>query len=132
VAELLSLRGCRITILEALPVLAPQMARNNRTDLVLRLRAAGVAFHTKAKVLRRSGERVECIVDGTPLTAAAEIVVAAIGAIANRDILAAVEAAGVPCTIIGDANVPGDFLSVLRDSSMAGLAIGLPHERLPA
>lgn len=27
---------------------------------------------------------------------------------------------------VGDANLPGDFLSVLRDASMAGLAIGLP------
>ncbi len=44
----------------------------------------------------------------------------------NRDVLPDVEAAGAPYTLVGDANLPGDFLSVLRDASMAGLAVGLP------
>ena len=43
-----------------------------------------------------------------------------------------VGAAGVPFTLVGDANHPGDFLSVLRDASMTGLALGLPSESLPA
>ena len=46
--------------------------------------------------------------------------------------LPAVEAAGVPFTLVGDTNHPGDFLSVLRDASMTGLALGLPSESLPA
>jgi enamine deaminase RidA (YjgF/YER057c/UK114 family) len=47
-----------------------------------------------------------------------------------ENLKAAVEAAGVPSTRVGDANLPGDFLSVLRDASMTGLGIGLPSERL--
>jgi hypothetical protein len=47
-------------------------------------------------------------------------------------VVPAVEASGVPFTLIGDANHPGDFLSVLRDASMTGLALGLPSESLPA
>jgi hypothetical protein len=36
-----------------------------------------------------------------------------------------VEASGIPFTLVGDANQPGDFLSVLRDASMVGLALGM-------
>ena len=132
VADMLALRGCRMTVLEALPGLAPNMARNNRTDLLIRLRAAGTVFHTKARVRRLSGARLEFAVDGAPQAIDVDVVIAAIGAVANRDVVPAVEAAGVPYTLIGDANQPGDFLSVLRDAAMTGLALGLPSESLPA
>ncbi len=126
-ADMLALRRCRITVLEALPTLAPQMARNNRTDLLLRLRAAGVRCHTGAQVQGMRGGRLEFTVDSVPQALdGVDHVVAAIGAVPNRDVVPAVEAAGVPYTLVGDANLPGDFLSVLRDASMAGLAIGLP------
>lgn len=131
VADILALRGCRITVLEASAVLAPSMARNNRIDLLLRLRAAGVRFHTDARVERLDDERrLLFTADGRP-QAVEDVrhVVAAVGAVPNRDALPEIEAAGVPYTLVGDANLPGDFLSVLRDASMAGLAIGLPLAR---
>ncbi|WP_431268937.1 NAD(P)/FAD-dependent oxidoreductase [Dankookia sp. P2] len=132
VADILALRGCRMTVLEALPALAPNMARNNRTDLLIRLDAAGVAFHTGARVRRLAGTRLEFSVQNAPHAIDVDLVIAAIGAVANRDVLPAVEGAEVPFTLVGDANHPGDFLSVLRDASMAGLALGLPSESLPA
>jgi dimethylglycine catabolism A len=130
VADILALRRCRIFVLEALPMLAPQMARNNRTDLMLRLKAVGAVFHTKVRVQRQRGRLLEFTVDGKPQALNCDVVVAAVGATANRDVMAAVKASSLSYTIIGDANQPGDFLSVLRDASMAGLAIGLPQERL--
>lgn len=126
VAEILALRRCRITVLEALPAIAPAMARNNRTDIMIRLREAGVVFHTRA--------RVECLADGAlhfAVDGAAQRldgvthVVAAVGALPNRDALPIVEATGLPHTLVGDANQPGDYLSVLRDAWMVGLALGL-------
>ncbi len=130
VADVLLARGCRMTVLEMAPTLAPQMARNNRTDLLIRLREAGVGFHTKARVQRLQGNTLVFSVDGKAQGIEADLVIAAIGAVPNRDALPAVEAAGVPYTLVGDANLPGDFLSVLRDASMTGLGIGLPSERL--
>jgi 2,4-dienoyl-CoA reductase-like NADH-dependent reductase (Old Yellow Enzyme family)/thioredoxin reductase len=130
VADVLLARGCHMTVLEVAPLLAPQMARNNRTDLLIRLRETGVGFHTKAQVLRQQGETLHATVDGVALMLEVDVVIAAIGAVPNRDVLSAVEAAGVPHTLVGDANLPGDFLSVLRDASMTGLGIGLPSERL--
>ena len=132
VADMLALRGCRMTVLEALPALAPSMARNNRTDLLLRLRAVGVEIHTKARMQRLAGTRLEITVADAPHAIDTDVVIAAIGAVANREVVPAVEASGVPFTLIGDANHPGDFLSVLRDASMTGLALGLPSESLPA
>jgi pyruvate/2-oxoglutarate dehydrogenase complex dihydrolipoamide dehydrogenase (E3) component len=128
VADMLILRGCRITVLEAMPTLAPQMARNNRTDLLLRLEAAGVRFHTRARVEGCIDGRLEFSADGVPhAVEGVDRIIAAIGALPNREVLPAVEAAGVPYTLVGDANQPGDFLSVLRDGFMTGLAVGLPH-----
>jgi NADPH-dependent 2,4-dienoyl-CoA reductase/sulfur reductase-like enzyme len=132
VADMLALRGCRTTVLEVLPALAPTMARNNRTDLLIRLRAAGVEFHTKARVRRLAGTWLGFTVDGAAHSVEVDAVVAATGAVANRDVVPAVEAAGVPFTLVGDCNHPGDFLSVLRDASMTGLALGLPSESLSA
>lgn len=132
VADVLVQRGYRITILEAGPAIAPAMARNNRTDLVLRLQQHGVALHTRVRVQRQVGRRLEFLLDGMPQSIeGVDVVIAAIGAIPNRDAVPAVEEAGVPYTLIGDANQPGDFLSVLRDAGMAALAIGLPHHPLP-
>jgi pyruvate/2-oxoglutarate dehydrogenase complex dihydrolipoamide dehydrogenase (E3) component len=128
VADMLTLRRCRITVLETMPTLAPQMARNNRTDLLLRLEQAGVRFHTKARVERLADGRLEFSAGGVPhAVEGVDQVIAAIGALPNRDVLPAVEAAGVPYTLVGDANQPGDFLSVLRDGFMTGMAVGLPH-----
>ncbi len=129
VAEILTLRECRVTILEAQKVLAPQMARNNRTDLTLRLRAAGTTFHTVAIASRVTDGMLHFSADGAAHTLPVDCIIAAIGATPNRDALAEVEATGIPFTLIGDANQPGDFLSVLRDASMTALAL---DERLPA
>ncbi len=125
-AEILALRRCRITVLEALPAIAPAMARNNRTDSMIRLRDAGAEFHTKARVQRFAGGRLEFTLDGVAqMIEGVDHLIAAIGAVPNRDVLPAVEASGIPFTLVGDCNQPGDFLSVLRDASMAAYAIGI-------
>ena len=88
-------------------------------------------LHTDALVEGLNGERrLRFTVGGAShVVEGVRHVVAAVGAAPNRDVLPEVEAAGVPYTVVGDANLPGDFLSVLRDASMAALAIGLPLAR---
>jgi len=126
VADVLAQRGCSISILEALPAIAPAMARNNRTDLMIRLREVGTSFHTKVRDARLAGDVLHFTEDGAAREIASVThVIAAIGALPNLDALAAVEDSGIPFTLVGDANQPGDFLSVLRDASMMGLALGM-------
>jgi hypothetical protein len=102
------------------------MARNNRTDLMIRLREVGTSFHTKVRDARLTGDVLHFTEDGIAreMTGVSHII-AAIGALPNLDALPAVEACGIPFTVVGDANQPGDFLSVLRDASMVGLALGM-------
>ena len=123
-ADLLATRGCRITVLEIQDTVAPEMARNNRFEVLARLQRAGTTILTDA--------RIEAVVDGQLAVAVQDAIVRidpgaaivlALGAVANRDVLPAVEAAGAPYVLVGDCNQPGDFLSAIRDASMAALAL---------
>jgi 2,4-dienoyl-CoA reductase-like NADH-dependent reductase (Old Yellow Enzyme family)/thioredoxin reductase len=126
VAEMLSLRGCRVTVLEAMSAIAPAMARNNRTDMMIRLRAGGVAFHTGARAERQNDGALHFAIGGeVHRVDGITHVIAAVGALPNREPVGAVEATGLPYTLVGDANQPGDYMSVLRDAWMVGLALGL-------
>ncbi|MFM7302069.1 MAG: hypothetical protein ACKO4X_01940, partial [Alphaproteobacteria bacterium] len=83
-------------------------------------------FHTNVRDARMLGDALYFTEDGTAREIAGVThVIAAIGALPNQDALPVVEASGIPFTVVGDANQPGDFLSVLRDASMVGLALGM-------
>ena len=123
-ADLLATRGCRATVIEMLAAVAPDMARNNRFEVLARLKRAGTTILTDA--------RIESVVDGQLVVVArgvrvgltpGDTMVLALGAVANRDVLPAVEAAGAPYVLVGDCNQPGDFLTAIRDASMAALAL---------
>jgi hypothetical protein len=97
---------------------------------MIRLREVGTSFHTKVRDARLVGDMLHFTEDGAAqaLTGVTHVI-AAIGALPNLDVLAAVEASGMPFTLVGDANQPGDFLSVLRDASMVGLALASDPRR---
>jgi hypothetical protein len=90
----------------------------------------GTSFHTKVRDARLAGGVLHFTEDGTARELAGVThIIAAIGALPNLDALPAVEASGIPFTVVGDANQPGDFLSVLRDASMVGLALASDPRR---
>jgi 2,4-dienoyl-CoA reductase-like NADH-dependent reductase (Old Yellow Enzyme family)/NADPH-dependent 2,4-dienoyl-CoA reductase/sulfur reductase-like enzyme len=124
-ADLLTARGCRVTILEMGDTVAPGMARNNRFEVLDRLERG------RARIL--TGARVESVLDGRLVVDQrgdaleidpGDVVIVAIGPEPNRDVLPEIEAAGVPYVLVGDCNQPGDFLTAIRDASMAALALG--------
>lgn len=123
-ADLLATRACHVTVIEIQANVAPEMARNNRIDLLARLEQSGTVILTETFI--------ESVVDGqfvlarrgeTTHMAPGDVVVVAIGPEPNRDVLPAVEAAGAPYVLVGDCNRPGDFLTAIRDASMAALAV---------
>ena len=124
-ADLLSARGVRCTVVEALPTIAPGMARNNRIELVERVTARGVRIMTGATVIGAEVRALELEgTDGeTTRIDIGDLLIVAIGPVPDRDAVALCEAAGVPYAIIGDAWKPGDFLSCLRDAWMTALSI---------
>jgi 2,4-dienoyl-CoA reductase-like NADH-dependent reductase (Old Yellow Enzyme family)/NADPH-dependent 2,4-dienoyl-CoA reductase/sulfur reductase-like enzyme len=129
-ADLLVTRGCRVTVLEVLGVVAREMARNNRAEVLVRLEESHARIMTEAAI--------ESVVDGRFVVKQrgseiridpGDAVIVAIGPEPNRDVVPVIDGSGVPYVLVGDCNQPGDFLTAIRDASMAALAI---DRRLPA
>lgn len=125
VADFLAARGCNATIIELLAAAAPGMARNNRMELLERLAAAGVTIHLQTRIVSaRNRELLVSDRDGAEQRLpCGDALIFANGPRPNREVVAIVEDAGVPCSLIGDCAAPGDFLSAVRDGWMLGLAI---------
>jgi 2,4-dienoyl-CoA reductase-like NADH-dependent reductase (Old Yellow Enzyme family)/thioredoxin reductase len=128
-AEVLGARGCAVTVIEIQAIVAREMARNNRFDVLLRLEQHGVRLLTETViegvidgelVLVRKGERSRL----DP----GDAIVLAVGPEPNRDVTAIIEQAGLSSVFVGDCNRTGDFLSAIRDASMTVLAL---NNRLP-
>ena len=126
-------RGIRATVLEGLSVIAKEMARNNRYDVLERLEKGGARVLVNAPVESVEDGTVWAKIEGarTPVDAG-DLIIAAVGPIPNRDIVPEVERAGVPYALAGDCNQIGDFLSAVRDGWMLALGIDarLPQSRI--
>jgi len=126
-------RGIRATVLEGLSVIAKEMARNNRFDVLERLEKGGARVLVNAPVESVEDGTVWAKIEGarTPVDAG-DLIIAAVGPIPNRDIVPEVERAGVPYALAGDCNQIGDFLSAVRDGWMLALGIDarLPQSRI--
>jgi 2,4-dienoyl-CoA reductase-like NADH-dependent reductase (Old Yellow Enzyme family)/NADPH-dependent 2,4-dienoyl-CoA reductase/sulfur reductase-like enzyme len=123
-AECIAKRAKHVTILEGQSVVAKEMARNNRWDVLLRLRDAKAEIMTDAPVLSIDGDAIVCRNGATTVRhPAGDRIVLAIGPRPLRDVTQLADAAGVPWVMAGDCNnVPGDFLTAIRDASMIAWA----------
>ncbi len=123
-ADLLAARGCRVRVVEMTAELGMAMARNNRVDLLLRLADAGVVFHTETTVQSVGADTLALLHRGDVTRVPRDPhLLAATGPRSVTTIVATLDGLGLPHAVIGDANVPGDFLSGLRDACMVGHAI---------
>jgi 2,4-dienoyl-CoA reductase-like NADH-dependent reductase (Old Yellow Enzyme family)/thioredoxin reductase len=129
-AECIAKRAKHVAILEGQGVVAKEMARNNRWDVLLRLREAKAEIVTGAPVIRIEGDTILCKSgDNIVRHPAGDRIVLAIGARPSREVSQLAEAAGVPWVMAGDCNnVPGDFLTAIRDASMIAWAV---EEKFP-
>jgi NADH dehydrogenase FAD-containing subunit len=113
-----------VTILESQNVVAKEMARNNRWDVLLRLRDAKAQIITDAPVVSIESDAILCR-SGSQIVRhpAGDRIVLAIGPRPLRDVTQLADEAGVPWVMAGDCNnVPGDFLTAIRDASMIAWA----------
>ena len=130
-AECIAKRAKRVTILEGQNVVAKEMARNNRWDVLLRLREARAEIMTGVPVMSIEGDTISCR-RGEDIVRypAGDRIVLAVGARPQREVSKLADEAGVPWVMVGDCNnVPGDFLTAIRDASMIAWAA---EERFPA
>jgi 2,4-dienoyl-CoA reductase-like NADH-dependent reductase (Old Yellow Enzyme family)/NADPH-dependent 2,4-dienoyl-CoA reductase/sulfur reductase-like enzyme len=123
-AECIAKRAKTVTILEGQSVVAKEMARNNRWDVLLRLRDAKAVIITDAPVLSIDGDVILCRSGATTVHhPTGDRIVLAIGPRPLRDATQLAEEVGVPWVMAGDCNnVPGDFLTAIRDASMIAWA----------
>jgi 2,4-dienoyl-CoA reductase-like NADH-dependent reductase (Old Yellow Enzyme family)/thioredoxin reductase len=127
---LIHYRGIHATVIEGLSVIAREMARNNRYDVLDRLAKSGARVITDAPVESIDGDNVWVTRDGKrEAISAGDMVVVAIGPLPNRDVVPEVERAGAPYALAGDCNQVGDFLTAVRDGWMIATAVDM---RLPA
>ena len=129
-ADTLGERGCQVTVIEMQGVVAKEMARNNRFDVVARVEASGATILTNTVIdslrdgefVLRTGERVHSVPVG-------DAVILAVGPAPDLRVMPEIEAAGIPHVLVGDCNKPGDFMTAIRDASMVAVAIQM---RTPA
>lgn len=123
---LIHYRGVKATVIEGLPVIAKEMARNNRYDVLARLAKGGARVITSAPVESVEGDTIWAMVGGarTPVEAG-DLIISAIGPLPNRDIVPEVERSGAAYVLAGDCNQIGDFLTAVRDGWMLALAIDM-------
>ena len=126
---LIHYRGVKAVVLEGLSVIAKEMARNNRYDVLDRIAKGGAQVLTNAPVESIEGNTIWIKRDGKrEAIDAGDMIIVAIGPLPNRDIVPEVERAGAQYVLAGDCNQIGDFLAAVRDGWMLGTAIDF---RLP-
>jgi len=126
---LIHYRGIKATVIEGAAVIAREMARNNRFDVLDRLKKAGAQVLTDAPVESIAGDKVWVMRNGKREGIdAGDMIIVAIGPLSNRDVVPEVERAGAQYVLAGDCNRIGDFLAAVRDGWMLATAIDL---RLP-
>lgn len=125
VADSLRIFGCQINLLEVQPMIANGMARNNRFELIERLQDDGVNIITSCRI--ESLEARHCnltLSEGqSSILDIGHFLIFATGPRPNLDVMEVVTQTGIAHTRIGDCNVPGDFLTGIRDAGMVAMSI---------
>lgn len=129
-ADLLVERGCEVVIVELRDVIAPEMARNNRYEIVQRLKEAGTPIYTGTTISGVDGDEIIVTArEGEARIPVGDAVVVAVGSQPNHDVMPAVIASGVRHVLVGDCNKPGDFMTAIRDAAMVALTVGEPKRQ---
>ena len=102
---LIHYRGVKAVVLEGLSVIAKEMARNNRYDVLDRIAKGGAQVLTNAPVESIEGNTIWIKRDGKrEAIDAGDMIIVAIGPLPNRDIVPEVERAGAQYVLAGDCN----------------------------
>lgn len=130
-ADLLREKACKVQVLEMQEGAANGMARNNRFELLERLAAAGIEVITRCRIDGIVGQHLKvkiCAAEPTELPIG-DALIFATGPRPNLEVMTVVEASGIAHALVGDCNVPGDFMSGLRDAWMVALSIDAQPQR---
>ena len=100
------------------------MARNNRSDILLRLKAAGVRILLRTRIESARGHELSLTGADESITIdAGSYIFTAIGPKAERQLSDELKAAGVVHVLVGDCQQPGDFMAAVRDGFFVGTSL---------
>ena len=117
VAELMVEKKNRITLLEMLPSIANGLEGSNFADMMTVFTAGGVNVVTEAMVKTISNKEVIYVKDGNELSAKADLTILSAGRKpVGTDLAQELKDAGYSVNVIGDANIPGKFMTATTDA----------------
>ncbi len=110
-------------VVELRSQIAPEMARNNRFEILERLQNNKFDLLTNAKIQNIENGIITLSTKGRAKSyPIGDAIITAIGVIPNRTMENIIIDTGIPYKLIGDCNIPGDFMSAIRDASLSAFA----------
>ena len=125
-AEHLANAGAKVTMVTRLPTLAPEVRSALMVDPALeRLGQKDFAYHVGTRVLKTDGQSatLQAVNGGTTWTVNADRVVFVSLNRPRNDLIDPIEAAGLPYTLVGDANTPRFLVRAVAEGNAAGRTI---------
>ncbi|GAB4404185.1 MAG: FAD-dependent oxidoreductase [Anaerolineales bacterium] len=117
----LAAKGNRVTMVEMLDRIAPDVEPTTRIDLLEELERAGIIGYAACRAKEVAGEGLACeFADGKPALFAADVIVLAAGAVAERSLADALASLDVPVYVIGDAQQPRRLVNAIYEGLLAG------------
>lgn len=117
----LAAKGNRVTMVEMLDRIAPDVEPTTRIDLLEELERAGIIGYAACRAKQVADEGLACeFADGKPALFAADVIVLAAGAVAERSLADALVPLGMPVYVIGDAQQPRRLVNAIYEGLLAG------------
>ncbi|MEM1433950.1 MAG: FAD-dependent oxidoreductase [Pseudomonadota bacterium] len=124
-AEQLANAGAKVTLVTRLPTLAPEVRTALMVDPALeRLASKAFTYHVGTRVLKTDGQSatLQPVTGGGTWAVNADRVVFISMNRPRNELVAALEAAGLPFALIGDANTPRYLVRAVAEGNAAGRA----------
>ena len=125
-AEYLLQEGLNVTFVTRLPTVAPDMRTALMVDPALeRLGNRNFTYHVGTRVLSVDGQSaaLQPVTGGDAWQVNADLVVFVSLNRPRLELLDAIERAGLPCTVIGDANTPRFLVRATAEGNAAGRTV---------
>ncbi len=117
----LAAMGNRVTMVEMLDRIAPDVEPTTRIDLLEELERAGIVGYAACRAKEVAEEGLACeFADGSPALFAADVIVLAAGAVAERSLVEALASLEVPVYVVGDAKQPRRLVNAIYEGLLAG------------
>ncbi|MBW1988456.1 MAG: FAD-dependent oxidoreductase [Deltaproteobacteria bacterium] len=115
--------SCEVTVFEMLDKVGKDVGKSTKWVLFDNLRRFGIKTKTNAKVLSIENGTLTWEKDGERESEAFDTVILASGSVPKQDLSSALEAAGIPCTRVGDCTSIGRINDAIHGGFLAALAI---------